>query len=151
MQYEDVTRRIIGCAMEVHTILGPDILESVYENALAYELQRAGLSVACQQRLQVRYKKVIVGEFVADMIVEGTVLVENKVARAVVLAHEAQLLHYLTVTGIDVGLLLKDRVWSDAASGQPQTRAAITRPQPPPAPAAAPANTDPLAVGRPGR
>lgn len=106
MEHEHLTRAIIGCAMIVHRALGPGFLESVYQNALAWELQSAGIPVECERRLEVRYRKVIVGEFVADMIVAERVLVELKAVRALATAHEVQLVNYLTATGIEVGLLL---------------------------------------------
>lgn len=106
MQHEQLTRAIIGCAMIVHRRLGPGFLESVYQNALALELRSAGISVECERRLQVRYRDCIIGEFVADMIVGGNVLVENKAAGALSRAHEAQIMNYLAATGIETGLLI---------------------------------------------
>ena len=105
MQHEALTRTIIGCAMQVHRVLGPGFLESVYQNALAYELAQCGLAVEREKRVQVHYRDLIVGDFVADLVAERTVLVENKAARALIPAHEAQLVNYLTATGLDVGLL----------------------------------------------
>jgi GxxExxY protein len=106
MRYAEVTESIIGCAMKVHRVLGPGFLESVYQNALAYELRCAGLAVELERPIEVRYKGVVVGTFAADMFVENTVLVENKAIQALAPAHEVQLVNYLTATGVDVGLLL---------------------------------------------
>ena len=106
MLHEKLTRAIIGCAMIVHRRLGPGFLESVYQNALAWELKSAGFSVECERRIVVRYRQAIVGEFVADMVVAGVVLVENKAVRALAAAHEAQLVNYLAATGAEVGLLI---------------------------------------------
>lgn len=106
MQHEELTRAIIGCAMIVHRKLGPGFLESVYQNALAWELRGAGMCVECERRLEVRYRDAIVGEFVADMVVNDFVIVENKAVCALSRAHEAQLVNYLTATGTDVGLLI---------------------------------------------
>ena len=92
--------------MRVHGALGPGFLESVYQNALACELRLAGLRVECERHLQVRYRDMLVGEFVADMLVDGSVLVENKAVRALVPAHEGQVLNYLAATGISIGLLM---------------------------------------------
>ena len=103
---DPITQTIIGCALAVHYGLGPGFLESVYQNALSQELRDAGLDVGCEWRLAVRYKGRTVGEFVADMVVEGKVLIEIKAVTALVTAHEAQLVNYLTATGIDTGLLL---------------------------------------------
>ena len=69
MEHEPLTRQIIGCAMKVHRVLGPGFLESVYERALAHEVQQRRLAVDCGKRIQVRYDRVIVGEFIADMFV----------------------------------------------------------------------------------
>jgi len=106
MTDETLTGTIIGCAMTVHKALGPGYLESVYENALAHELRKAGLAVECQQPLRVLYDGIVVGDFVADMVVDDRVVVENKAVQAIAPAHEAQLVSYLTTTGIEVGLLL---------------------------------------------
>ncbi len=106
MDHEALTRTVIGCAMRVHTALGPGFLESVYQRALARELRDVGLRFACGAAIEVRYRGEVVGEFVADIVVEGRVLIENKAVRALAPAHEAQLVNYLTATGIDVGLLL---------------------------------------------
>ena len=106
MEEEALTAKIIGCAMQVQSTLGPGYLESVYEKALAHELQKAGLSVACQQPIQVMYDGIIAGDFIADMVVEGRVIVENKAVQVLTKAHEAQLVNYLTATGIEIGLLL---------------------------------------------
>jgi len=106
MEHEELTRAIIGCAMIVHRALGPGFLESVYQNALAWELRSAGICVECERRLEVRYRDTIVGEFVADMVVNDVVIIENKAVRALSRAHEAQLVNYLTATGIEVGLLI---------------------------------------------
>jgi len=102
----ELTAKIIGCAMTVHSALGPGFLESVYQNALAHELAKASLKVECERRLQVVYDGVIVGDFIADMLIEDAVLVENKAVQKLTTAHEVQLVNYLTATGKDIGLLL---------------------------------------------
>jgi GxxExxY protein len=106
MEDNEVTSIIIGSAMKVHTALGPGFLESVYEHALAHELRKAGLGVTCQAPIEVRYDSIVVGNFIADMWVEHRVLVEIKACKALALAHEVQLIHYLVATGVDSGLLL---------------------------------------------
>ena len=103
---EQLTERIIGCAMVVHRALGPGFLESVYENALAHELQKAGLKVECQRPLTVTYDGVVVGNFVADMLVDDAVLIENKAVQAIAASHEVQVVNYLTATGLEIGLVL---------------------------------------------
>ena len=106
MEHERLTEKIIGCAMKVHETLGPGFLESVYQNALAYELRKAGLKVACEATVQVKYEGIVVGNFSADMCVEDVVLIENKAVQCLAIAQEVQLINYLTATGIEVGLLL---------------------------------------------
>ena len=106
MEHELLTGRIIGCAMTTHRTLGPGFLESVYRNALAVELRRAGLEVEREKAIAVRYRDVVVGEFRADLLVERCILVEVKAVRALAPAHEAQLVNYLSATGLDLGLLL---------------------------------------------
>lgn len=106
MQHESLTRQIIGCAMKVHRALGPGFLESVYTRALAYEMGAMGLTVECGKRIQVRYIHAVVRDFFADMLVCDCVLIENKAVQGLVPAHEAQLVNYLTATGIEIGLLL---------------------------------------------
>jgi len=81
-------------------------LEKVYENALVLELKRRGLRVEQQVPIDVHYKGVLVGQYVADLLVEGKVIVEIKAEKAYNSKHEAQLLNYLKATGIPVGLLL---------------------------------------------
>ena len=106
MQYEDLTQRIIGCAMQVHRTLGPGFLESVYQNALAHELRKAGLKIECEKKIRVIYDGIVVGDFFADMLVQDIVTIENKAVQNLSLAHEVQLVNYLTATGIEIGLLL---------------------------------------------
>ena len=106
MEPSELTEKIIGCAMRVHSVLGPGFLESVYERALAHEVQKAGLAVQCQLPLQVLYDGIVVGDFIADMLVVGVILVENKAVQTLTPAHEVQLVNYLTATHIEIGLLL---------------------------------------------
>jgi GxxExxY protein len=106
MQDEELTAKIIGCAMKVHSVLGPGFLESVYAKALAHELRNAGLKVECEKLITVRYDGVVVGEFSADKLVAEKIMVEEKAIQALAPAHEAQLVNYLTATGIEIGLLL---------------------------------------------
>lgn len=105
MKEEELTGKIIGCAMKVHRALGCGFLESVYQNALAYELQRAGLRAECEVPIKVFYDGVDVGEFYADILVEQQVIVENKAVEQLGPAHEVQLVNYLTATEYEVGLL----------------------------------------------
>ena len=104
--YKNLTYAIIGAAMEVHKVLGPGFLESVYEEALAHEFDLRDIPYQRQARLAVRYKEIVAGEFRADFLVEGKVVVELKAIKALTEADEAQLLNYLKGTGYRVGLLL---------------------------------------------
>jgi GxxExxY protein len=101
-----VTDKIIGLAMKIHRTLGPGFLESVYRNALVHELRRAGLCADIDQRITVRYENVIVGEFVADLIVNEEVLCELKAISSLSKADEVQLVNYLVATSRDFGLLI---------------------------------------------
>ena len=102
----EVSGRIIGCAFRVQNTLGVGFLEKVYENALAYEMREAGLSVAQQKSVAVYYNGVVVGEYVADLVVEETVVVELKASRTLDPAHTAQCINYLKATGLRLCLLL---------------------------------------------
>lgn len=101
-----LTERIIGAAMQVHRVLGPGFLESVYQRALALELSCNGLVVEEGRPLKVIYAGMVVGDYTPDLLVEGQVVVELKAVQTLVLAHEVQTVHYLTATGIEVGLLI---------------------------------------------
>jgi GxxExxY protein len=101
-----ITERIIGCAYKVGNKLGCGFFEHCYENALAYELGKAGLSVARQVRLQVWYDDIVVGEYVADLIVEGAVLVELKAIQSLDAVHSAQCINYLAATKLPLCLLI---------------------------------------------
>lgn len=106
MDLNDITYAINGAVFEVNRVLGPGFLEKVYENALLIELNKRGLKVESQVPIKVRYKGGIVGEYLADIIVEGKVLVELKTVENLDKVHQAQLLNYLRATGIKVGLLV---------------------------------------------
>jgi GxxExxY protein len=105
-QFRDVTEKIIGCAFRVYNRLGYGFLESVYEKALLIELRRLGLKAESQVPITVYYDGEVVGEFVADILVEDTIVVELKSIRTLATTHEIQLVNYLTATEKPVGLLL---------------------------------------------
>jgi GxxExxY protein len=102
----ELVRDIVGAAYEVHNVLGYGFLEKVYENAMVVELARRGMEVDAQNCLKVTYKGALVGDYVADLIVNGVVLVELKCEDVYNKHHEAQLLNYLKATGLKVGLLI---------------------------------------------
>jgi GxxExxY protein len=103
---DQLTEKVIGAAMEVHRILGPGFLESVYQNALAVELTKLGISFRQQASLSVSYKGAAVGDFVADILIEDCLILELKSVLALASAHEVQLVNYLTATGCETGLLI---------------------------------------------
>jgi len=102
----DLCGQIIGLAMKVHSALGPGFLESVYENALIWELRKGGLKSEAQKPISVKYDGQIVGAFAADLLVNDSVIVEVKAIQALAKPHELQLVNYLTATGLNEGLLL---------------------------------------------
>ena len=104
-----LTEQIIGCAFKVHGVLGPGFLEKVYENALLHELRKSGLNAASQHRIQVLYDSIVVGDYIADILVEGRVLVELKAVKAIEDIHIAQALNYLKATEL---LLKKTTAYS---------------------------------------
>ena len=106
LQFGKITEAIIGCAFEVINELGVGFLESVYEKSLAIALQEKGLQVQCQHPIQVRFRNRVVGEYYADLLVEGKVIVELKAVKAIAPEHQAQIINYLKATGIEVGLLI---------------------------------------------
>ena len=101
-----VTEKIIGCAYKVANELGCGFLEKCYENALAHELRKAGFRVEQQKPIDVLYDGIVIGEYVADLIVEGRVVVELKAIKACDEIHAAQCINYLAATGLPVCLLI---------------------------------------------
>ena len=101
-----LTEQVIGCAFSVSNTLGCGFLEKVYENALAHEIRKAGLHVVQQHGIAVHYDGVVVGEYAADLLVEGTLLVELKAVKVLDDIHLAQCLNYLKATGLRVCLLV---------------------------------------------
>jgi len=102
----DMCGQVIGAAMKVHSTLGPGFLESVYQNALRWELQKLGLKIDVQKPITVHYDSQVVGTFTADLLVNDSLILELKANQLLVKAHEVQLVNYLVATGIDEGLLL---------------------------------------------
>ena len=106
MEYGELTEKIIGCAYRVYNKMGFGFLESVYEKCMLIELHKANLDSEPQKSITVYYDNQIVGEFVADIIVNDTVILELKSVRRIIKAHEVQLVNYLVATGKPVGLIL---------------------------------------------
>lgn len=105
-EIDRITERIIGCAYTVSNELGCGFLEKVYENAMAHELRKAGLTIQQQFPIIVTYDGVVVGEFVADILVENTVIVELKAVKELDDIHMAQCMNYLKATGLPICLLM---------------------------------------------
>jgi GxxExxY protein len=103
--FADLTYKIIGAALEVHKVLGPGFLEAVYEAALAVELQKLGLQFERQKVMDVYYNEMIIGQYKADLVIEGQVIVELKAQKSLTPVDEAQLINFLKATGLQVGLL----------------------------------------------
>lgn len=106
MLHAELTEQIIGGYYNVYNKLGYGFLEKVYESSLSIALRRAGLNVLQQAPIKVRFDGEIVGEYFADLLINGLVIVEIKAVDRLTDPHEAQLLNYLKVTDIQVGLLL---------------------------------------------
>jgi GxxExxY protein len=106
LAHEELTGRIIACAIEVHKALGPGFLESVYEAALVVELKRAGLKVESQKPLRIFYCEVLVGEHRLDLLVEHKIIVELKAISELEDIYFAIVRSYLKAAGLEHGLLL---------------------------------------------
>jgi GxxExxY protein len=108
----EISGQIVNAAYRVHTVLGPGLLESVYEEALAYELRKRGLSVVQQQPMPVVYETVRLDiGFRADLIIEGCVIVEVKSIVEIAPVHKKQLLTYLRLADKKLGLVINFNVF----------------------------------------
>ncbi len=105
-QVNALSHRIIGCALTVSNTLGAGFVEKVYENALAHELRKNGMRVVQQGPIQVTYDGVVVGDYTADLLVDGSVIVELKAVRALDNVHIAQCMNYLKATGLTLCMLI---------------------------------------------
>lgn len=107
LEYQLLTEKIIGLAIEVHRTVGPGLLESVYAECLALEFAQAGIGFEAQVTVPVVYKGITIPMgFRADIVVENTIVIEIKAVASLLPAHEAQLLTYLRMSHIRVGLLM---------------------------------------------
>ena len=111
MEYRKLTEKIIGCAYRIYNTMGFGFLESVYEKCMLIELRKEGLNAESQKPITVTYDNEIVGEFIADIIVEDTIILELKSVKRIVKAHEVQLVNYLVATGKPIGLILNFGEW----------------------------------------
>lgn len=109
-EINQLTESVIGAAIEVHRELGPGLLESAYQRALAHELRLRGVAFEEQKLCPIRYKDLIIDDaYRLDFLIRGLVVVELKAVDALLDVHEAQLLTYLKFTGCRIGLLLNFR------------------------------------------
>lgn len=106
MEHKELTEKIIACAYRVYNSMGFGYLESVYEKCLIIELRECGLVAETQKPITVKYRNEVVGDFVADIIVNDTIILELKSVRQIAKAHEMQLVNYLVATKKPVGLII---------------------------------------------
>ncbi|MES2800306.1 MAG: GxxExxY protein [Bacteroidota bacterium] len=105
--YNKLSYKIIECCYEVHSELGPGLMESVYETCLMKELENSGLSVKQQEELPIVYKGEILEKYYkADIIVEDLIIIELKSVETILRVHKAQLVSYLKLSGLKLGLLI---------------------------------------------
>lgn len=111
MEFDELSNNVIGCALEVHRNLGPGLLETTYEQCLAYELSKARMAFELQKPLPLQYKTIRLDcGFRADCIVEQKLIIEAKAVEALLPIHEAQLLTYMRLADISIGLLINFNV-----------------------------------------
>lgn len=106
MLHSELSEKIIGAAMRVLNELKPGLDEKIYENALVVELQELGIPIEQQRQFDVRYKDQQVGLLIPDLIVGGQIIVDTKVVTVFNESHVAQMIGYLAITGLDLGLLI---------------------------------------------
>ncbi len=111
MEFDELSKKVIGCALEVHKTLGPGLLESVYEKCLSYELTKAGLKHQIQKDSPIHYKDIdIDAGFRIDILVEDKLIVELKSVDKMMPIHQAQLLTYMRLSKVPTGLLMNFNV-----------------------------------------
>lgn len=111
MEFDELSKRVIGCAIEVHRALGPGLLESTYEQCLAHELSLNSIDFKLQQALSVEYKGIRLDcGYRVDLLIEGKLIIELKSVEQIKNIHEAQLLTYMKLSGIETGLLINFNV-----------------------------------------
>jgi GxxExxY protein len=104
--FKELSYAIIGAAMEVHRTLGSGFLETVYQAALSHELKLRGIPFEEQVQPPVHYKDVLVGDYIADFVIDGKIIIELKAVTAMSEAHRAQAINYLAATGLPLTILL---------------------------------------------
>jgi GxxExxY protein len=104
--FKELSLAVVGAAMEVHRTLGSGFLEAVYQKALAHELRLRGILFEEQVYLPVTYKGIPVGDYIADFVVDGKIILELKAVKAIDDAHKAQAINYLAATGFELAIIL---------------------------------------------
>jgi GxxExxY protein len=104
--HKELSYKIVGCAMEVHSKLGPGFLEKVYENSLMLLFRKEGIAAKQQAPVKVCFEGELVGEYRADILIDEKIILELKMVEKIVDVHRAQMLHYLRATGIKLGMIL---------------------------------------------
>lgn len=110
--WNDLTHKVIGCAMEVHSTLGPGLIEQLYEQAMVYELERAGIPFQSQAAFRVRYKDILLSEQRLDLLVAGLLVIELKAIEKVPEFHLAKMVGYMRIADAPLGLLINFNVLS---------------------------------------
>jgi GxxExxY protein len=111
MEFDELSRSVIGCALEVHRNLGPGLLESTYRQCLACELSHAGIPFQMEVALPVRYKDILLDcGYRIDLLVRGELIVEIKSVEALLPVHQAQILTYMRLANVPIGLLINFNV-----------------------------------------
>ncbi len=111
MEFDELSNRVIGCAIEVHRNLGPGLLESTYEQCFAHELKMSGMPFKLQYQLPVRYKDIKIDcGYRIDVLVDNSIIIELKSVNKILPIHQAQLLTYMKLSGISIGLLMNFNV-----------------------------------------
>jgi GxxExxY protein len=111
MEFDELSRRVIGCAIEVHRTLGPGLLESTYRQCLAYELSEAQISFQMEVPVPVRYKNVLLDcGYRVDLLISAELIVEIKSVETLLPIHQAQTLTYMRLAKIPIGLLINFNV-----------------------------------------
>jgi GxxExxY protein len=111
MEFDILSNQVIGCAIEVHRVLGPGLLESAYERCLSHELQGNRILFIAQHPLPIEYKGLLLDcGYRVDLFIDGKLIVELKAVDRIMPVHEAQLLTYLKLAGVRTGLLISFNV-----------------------------------------
>ena len=106
MKHKELTEEIIKIFYKVYNTLGYGFLEKIYENAMMIEFRKTALPAVSQSPIKVVYGDEIIGEYFADILVDGKIIIEIKAVKNLIVDHEAQILNYLKATNVEVGLLL---------------------------------------------